>query len=728
MKLQYINKLLCIAILAVVSFSCTDPYVCKLEPEKPGEMALTEHLNSFDVLKNYIEEQTGTPFQLGTYHPARDFLAKELPYSMVCTNFQALDIGNSFTPVSVSNESGDMDFSTLQMLAEETATTGLTLYGGNLLANTGQRAEYLNELIAPIFIPVVPETGVTTVKDFENDALGTTYPMTGNSTSTVEEDPDGQSGHVLRVGNAGTPANRSYPTFEITLPEGRVLGDYITVMIDFHGTGATGLYGGGMVMAVNGKTGSGYQTPANYGCGDGRWGRGLIVMELSTIPLTDDEKQSTSFSLYLGSGTGAGNYLIDNIKMAYEKVASGKTVIDFESDAIGTVYPMTGNSMARVVQDPDGVSGNVLRVGEPGNAANYSFPRFQVTLPDGRKLGDYSTVSLDFRGTGSTGLYGGGMRLRINGREMVYGSPSSYGCGDGSWGRGLISMNLAEFALTDEEKQLTSFELATGSGTGAGDYYIDNISLTWKAADIIIEKTEQEKKDILTAELTKWITGYINAGGEGIKAWNVVSEPLESTAADENTFYWKDYIGNPDYARTAVGIARENATTTLDLFVSTTFEPDEESVQKAEDLITLIAAWEADNVTKIDGINVLLHLNYAKNLTQQQTNETVVGQLFEKLAESGKQIRISDLKMTISNAGGTVLRSSEVSADDRLLAADYYTFVIKRYFSTIAKEKQYGISFAQMVETTNGTIICPWNVYHNRTEIYVGIVDGLQQE
>jgi hypothetical protein len=724
--MKYIKKLICVTALVIVVVSCIEEYDRKLNPTKPEEVTSNEYLNSFDVLKSYVANQTTAPFQLGVYLSPSDFLAKELPYSMACTNFQALETGDFFTPVSVTNESGDLDFSTLQTLVEEIDAAALTLYGGVLLANTEQRAEYLNGLIAPIVIPVVPESGVTTVKDFENDALGTTYPMTGNSTSTVEEDPDGKSGHVLRVGNAGTPANRSYPKFEIELPAGRVLGDYTTVSIDFRGNGSYGLYGGGMVMAINNKTGSGYKTPSGYGCASDSWGRGVIVMELSTIALTDEEKNSASFTLHLGSGTGAGNYLIDNIKMAYEVSAGGKVTIDFENDNLSKEYPMTGNSLSVVENDPDGKSGKVLHVGTTGNLTNYSYPKFQVKLS--QPLSYFSTVSLEFRGTGSTGLYGSGMRLIINGREKTYGSPSSFGCGNGAWGRGMIVMNLADFGLTDAEKQLTSLELAVGSGIGGGDYYIDNIALTWKASDIVIEKTEEEKKDILTAELEKWIGGMVASTGESVKAWNIVSEPLDNTASDANTFYWKDYLGEPDYARTAVRLARAAATTSLDLFVSNTFEPDENSVQKVEDLITLIAEWEADNVTKINGINVILHLNYSKNLIQQQANEQIVSGLFGKLAASGKQIRISDLKMTVSNAAGTVMKAVELTADDRSLAADYYAFVFKKYFSAIAKEKQYGISFAQMVESKDDTTACPWNVNNNRTGVYIGIVDGLKQE
>jgi hypothetical protein len=722
-----INKLISIALLTLAAGACTDAYDCRQTPAKPDDVAAAEYLQSFEVLKTYIADPTASPFRLGAHLSPADFLAQDLPYSMLLSNFQALELGNAFTPLSVTDDNGDPDFSPLQTLVEAAATAGLTLYGGPLLANTGQRTDHLNRLIAPIVIPIVPESGITLIHNFDDDPLGATYPMTGNSTATVVDDPDRQSGHVLRIGSTETPANRSYPQFTITLPEGRVLGDYTTLSIDFRGGGSTGLYGSGMVLSINGKTGSGYQSPSGYGCAGDVWGRGLIVLPLATIPLSDDEKQSTAFTLYVGSGTGAGNYFVDNLRMAYEKVASGKTVIDFETDAPGRDYPMTGNSLARVAPDPDGVSGQVLHVGQAGNAANYSYPRFQITLPAGQKLGNCTTVSVDFRGTGSTGLYGSGMRLRINGREKTYNSPSGYGCGDGRWGRGMIAMNLADFELTDDEKQLTTFELATGSGTGAGDYYLDNLTLLWKAEDIIIEKTEEEKKTLLTAELTQWMSGLLTAAGPSIRVWDVVGQPLDAPSADANPFAWKTYLGEPDYARTAAKIARDHAPAPLDLFVSIAVEPTPASLQQVDDLVALIAAWEADGDTKIDGINVLLHLNYSQNPTQQQANESTLARLFEKLAATQKHIRLSDLRMTLSNPSGTLRKAAELTVADRRSTAAYYTLVLQRYFSTVSKEQQYGLSLAPLSETNDGTDLAPWNGNNNRTEIYAGLVDGLKQ-
>jgi hypothetical protein len=566
--MKSINKLTSLAMLTLAVASCTEQYNRDLNLPKPEEVALSEHLNSFDALKTYVTGQAGAPFRLGVYLPPDDFLSKGLPYSMVCTNFQVLEVGNFYTPLALTDESGAFDFSTLEKFAQEAGAAGLTLYGGVLLSHREQRAAYLNGLLAPDTILGERESGTMTIADFEADALEKTYPMTNGSTATVVADPAGGAGHVLNVGNTETPANQSFPKIDVTLPDGLTLGRCVSLIMDFYGTGSTGLYGQGMRMGLN------------------------------------------------------------------------------------------------------------------------------------------------------------------NNENVGYSSPSGFGCSDGAWGRDVISLAFSALNLTDEEKALTSFTLKFGSATGSGNYYLDNVRIYWEIGDgdQIIEKTDAEKKEILVAELAKWIGGIVNAGDESVKAWSIVDEPLDENPPDDNTFQWENYLGEPGYARTAVKLARDTAATPIDLFVSCTFEQDNSPAIKAENLTTLINEWEADNVTKIDGINALLHLTYSKNPQQQQANEEAVESLLTMLAESGKQIRISDLKMSISNAEGVALRAAEATADDRRLAADYYTFVLKKYFAAVAKDKQYGISFAQMSETPDGVVVCPWNVNSNRTELYVGIVNGLKQE
>ena len=88
----------------------------------------------------------------------------------------------------------------MQLVADAVKGTDITLYGGTLCSNQGQRTAYYNELIQPIIIPFVPEKGKTVICDFENDELGKAYGMTGGSQAVVENDPDGKSGKALHVG------------------------------------------------------------------------------------------------------------------------------------------------------------------------------------------------------------------------------------------------------------------------------------------------------------------------------------------------------------------------------------------------------------------------------------------------------------------------------------------------------------------------------------------------
>lgn len=67
----------------------------------------------------------------------------------------------------------------MQLVSDAVKGTDITLYGGTLCSNQGQRTAYYNELIQPIIIPFVPEKGKTVICDFENDELGTAYGMTG---------------------------------------------------------------------------------------------------------------------------------------------------------------------------------------------------------------------------------------------------------------------------------------------------------------------------------------------------------------------------------------------------------------------------------------------------------------------------------------------------------------------------------------------------------------------
>lgn len=737
--MKYFNhKLIGFVMMGVAVMACTDEYDCNLQVEKPEEVANSEYLASFDLLKSYINREAGSPFKFTANMASADFSKKDIGYSTILSNFDGLDIGGSFMPVSTLKEDGTYNFGLMKVVSDDAKEAGVTLFGGTLCSNQGQRAAYYNELIQPIIIPFIPEKGKTVICDFENDELGTNYGMTGGSVAVVENDPDGRSGKALHVGTDDNKAAYSHPKFNVKLPEGRKLGDYVNLTIDMRIVNEDGIYGAGMRVFINGQEFSIGTNAKGFGCEPNTWNRGAVInLKSAQTPgfiLPDEMKGLTEFELAVGSASGGAQYYLDNIVMNYEVAGNGVTKIDFEDDELGKTYPMTGNSSCVVENDPSG-SGKVLHVGTSSSLCNYSYPTFKVKLQEGRTLGDYTALSLDMFLIDGKGGWGSGMRVLINGQEFNSGKgPHAFGCEANKWGRDLIYITFQKEGDTPENgkiiipnslRSLTEIEIAVGSGSGEWHAYIDNISLHWKADDTIIEKTPEEKKTILTGELNKWIGGMVNAGGETVNVWNIIGEPLDKTT-DANTFNWGEYLGEVEYARTAVKLARDTAKIDLSLFVSNTFNQGEEMGQKADEIIALVNAWEADNVTKIDGYNILLHAVYSKDATSQKANEEMITALFGKLAQTGKPIRVSDLSMMVEDIDGNFIQSSRLTEDERSAAANYMAFIMKEYRKTIASDKQYGISISSMTESSTGNKVCPWTAGYNRNGMYEGIVEGLK--
>ena len=98
----------------------------------------------------------------------------------------------------------------------------------------------------------------------------------------------------------------------------------------------------------------------------------------------------------------------------------------------------------------------------------------------------------------------------------------------------------------------------------------------------------------------------------------------------------------------------------------------------------------------------------------------MISELFDKLAQTGKLIRVSDLSMMVEDTEGKFIQTSKLTADERSAAANYIAFIMKEYRKTIASDKQYGISISSMTETSTGNKICPWTSGYNRNGMYEG--------
>ena len=745
--MKYINnKIILFTCIVGSIMSCTDEYDCQLQVEKPQNAAINEYLAQFDLLKSYID-RSGTPFQLAVNVPGSEFAKKEIAFSTVFTNFDAVDMNGSYDPLNTLKEDGTYNFVGMQTAANVAAEAGVTLYGGILCSSQGQRAAYYNKLIEPKDIPVEVQKGTTKLFNFENDAIGTGYPMTGNSLAVVEEDPTGESGHVLHVGTNDVKAAYSYPKFHVVLPAGRKLGDYVRLNIDLRFVGTDGIWGDGLRVLINGNE---YKpnTNGNDFCGGGdKWKReGIINLKDATTPpgfvVPESLGNLTEFDLAIGAYSGGAQFYIDNISMDYEVSGKGSTVINFEEDELNATYPMTNGATATVIQDPANESGKVLFI----DHAAYSFPKFTVKLNEGKTLGDYTGMSMDMRLI--AGKYGGGMSVIMNGQTIPLNRNAlEYGCDDNdTWKRGGVYVTFvkqgtytalgetvpaATIEIPDAMKDLNEIEFSIGSSSGNWTAYIDNLIFVWEAKPQHIEKTPEEKKEIFTKEMEKWIGGMVYAGvneTKSVKAWNIIGNPLDKTVNDK-TFNWGEYLGEVEYARTAVKIARDtvkNANVDLELFVSNTFGQYDEMGNMADELISLVNAWEEDNVTKIDGYNILLNAIYSKDVTFQEGNKTMITNLFDKLGKTGKLIRVSDLSMMVEELDGNFIAINKLTEEDRAAAASYMAFIMQEYRRLIPADKQYGISISGITETNTGYKLCPWTSDYNRNEMYEGIVDGLK--
>jgi Beta-1,4-xylanase len=726
--MKHINKLLLVAATSAVFVSCVDEYKSDFLPEKPEDVAMNELLNSYDVLKTYIDRSAIPNFKLGMGISLSDFTNQETLYSLSVNNFDEVTASSGMTHSAIVGDNGTMDFHPIANYIEIAQAVDLAVYGLALCSNSQLNDIFLNNSIAPIPVPKSEDAlkGTTEVNDFNADGIGATYPMTSGGSSTVTTDPDDPSNNVLHVVGAQT-----HPTFNVTLPEGIKLSDCSIISLMFYGPGSGGLYGQGMRLSINGSSLFQFGSPQSFGCGENRWG--TIRLDLSTISLSAEQKQLNTFTIAVGSATGAANYYIDDVKIDWEKAASEDVeVTGFEGDAIGVTFPTTNGGSATVAVDPKDASNKALRV-----IGAQTHPIFNVELPEGVRLSNCKTIKLRFHGTGSTGLYGQGMRLSINGGELLqFPSPSANGCPDGNWGT--INLDLSTVNWSKSQRLLTSFTMAVGSATGAADYYIDDIAIEWEESEEI-ERTEEEIEEIVTGALNSWIEGMMIANQGYIKVWDVVSFPMSDDNSlmlknaeleDNSDFYWSDYMGE-NYARTAVKFAREHFATNggsgdLKLFVAESGLVN--NLEKGERLIRMIQQWESDNVTTIDGISSQLRLTYSMDHAQQLSNEQKIIDLFNLLKNSGKLIRISELDINIVGADGSAIITDNVTSTQQAAISDFYTFIVSNYIDIIPADKQYGITHWKVVDESgsNGRSVGLWDKNYNRKQTFAGFVDGFE--
>ena len=714
------NKSLYISSFAIslLLAACADEQIAEFQVEKPAIIEQYEYLNAYDALKTYVDRTANPNFKLGIALGANDFVAGEQVHSLAISNFDEMTAGNEMKYASCVSDDGTMNFYNVTNFVNEAKAAGMTIYGHTLGWHSQQNIKYLNSLIADK--EVVGDGSVTNKYAYQSDFEdGNPIGGWGNNSTleVVNEGPDGSK--CLKMTNPSV-VNPWEAQAAIDLPFDGGQVYYLSFKVK---------------GSVEGSMGASFQHSADYG-GRGDFPSMNITTDWTEV-LVSTTAQDGADRFLFNYGAYAGSIYIDDLAIYYEsnagEVAIPVSVIEDDYSS-GTPIGGWGGHTSSVV---DGV----CVVENPSESQSWEKQLcYEVTTP-------FTNGTVYF------------LRLKIKGTKessigVGFQNPNGYiGCGD-----------FPALQVTTDWKEVTISTACTGEGAtrllfniGAyvGTLYFDDVCLYYEKSANAIPLTPEEKKDTLTWALDNWIKGMMEATGGYVTAWDLANETV-SGADDDNdgiydlqsaengdptaNFYWPDYLGDIDYVRILESKTRKyfaeygGNPSDLKLFINDfNLESWWDGNMKAKSLVEWIKRWEDDGVTKIDGIGTQMHVSYILNEADQKAQEDAIVNMFKILAESGKLVKISELDMGIvDKAFGTGIKTENVTLEQQQKMAEFYTFIIRKYFEIIPVNQQYGIT--QWCATDSpadsgwrgGEPVGLWDLNYNRKPAYEGFVNGLR--
>lgn len=710
---QYI-KLLPALALGIVMGSCADDALLPYAVEKPTSVAQYEYLNHYDVLKSYIDRAKNPNFKLGLAASVSDFVQMGGVYEAVTTNFDEMTAGNAMKYASVVADDGTMNFSTVSNFVETAKAAGITIYGHTLGWHAQQNMTYLKGLIADKEGEVTPGE-IEEVNDVYVDysTLGTYNYWHGDQVDAT----------INAAGN-------------LLIHNPEVVDPYYT--IQYHV--ANGLVASPdikyTVTAKIRATGEGYLTCC-IGDWNGQQNKALaFTTEWEEVKLTFTGVDTSDGFVMFQSGNFAGDIEIEWLKVTHEEASShGEEVPVFEHD-YSDGQPIGGWGTDLAISVADGV----CVIENPSAAQSWEK---QLCYEQATPFENGKTYILKLKVKGSKdGSIGAGFQ-----------NPQGYiGCGD--FPAFSVSTDWQDVKVSTTCTGDNATRLLFNVGTYVGTLYFDDVCLYYEKKAGGIEMTPEEKKDTLTWALQNWVKGMMEATGGYVTAWDLANETvsgadndgdgfydLQSSANGDpaTNFYWTDYLGDIDYVRTLEASARKyfaeygGDPTKLKLFINDfNLESWWDGNKKAKSLVEWIRRWEADGVTKIDGIGTQMHVSYILNEADQKAQEDAIVNMFEILAASGKLIKISELDMGIvDRAFGTGIKTEDVTYEQQLKMAEFYQFIISKYFEIIPVEQQYGITQWCATDSPSnsgwrpGEPVGLWDSNFRRKPTYAGFANGL---
>lgn len=734
MTMKHIDKLISGTIGVMLLASCADNSRLEYAPDKPGTLSQWEYLNEYDVLKSYIDRAANPAFKFGGGVSLSEFNKTGVVYSLAASNFDEVVAGYEMKHGPVVQADGSMNFGNVEAFVNNAKKAGLGVYGHTLCWHANQNAAYLNSLLAPTVIPGTggPTWDVVTSADFEtDDASNYQHNQNAEVSFTASGQGAGGTGRALKITNATVRTNDWDCQFFVAFsPAMAEVGDMYELSMDVR-SDAPATFGT-----------QAHTVPYSYKHWD------FFGSISSTAQWSKFTKQITVTNDILGTGAiafnlglTATNYYFDNITLKKYNPAGGGgpsldpsviTASDFENGAAG--WTGWGNSSTRELSaDGQGYGGKgfAYTLTNP-SATNYWSAQAAYDLSPA--LEPESAYRLNFKVRANAS---GTIRAELQ-------STSDYS--SDSFGTFAISSEWKEYTLETVVTKNDRNRFVISYGDFAGTVFIDDITLRRVNPDDggeqIIEKTPEEKREIITAELERWISGMLAVTKDYVKAWDVVNEPMSDwpdpsqlktgigkTDMADDEFYWQDYLGK-EYARKAIEFARRHGGDDMALFIND-YGLESTSQAKCRGLIAYVEYLESDGVTKVDGIGTQMHVTLRHNAEEQAAQEKAIDEMFEALAATGKLVKVSELDMGIQGEDGKNIKTEDATFEQLKKQADFYEFIVKAYFEHVPANQRYGITQWAITDSPAashwraGEPIGLWNLNYSRKPAYGGFANGL---
>lgn len=691
------------------------------------------YLDNYNHLKTYIDHDKYPNFKLGAGTTVSDYLNNSNTRGMINNNFSETVAGNAMKMSSCVNNNGTMNFSTVTNYVNKATESGLSVYGHTLAWHSQQPKGWLLSLIKDKPAEPIPGADTPVIFDVANKDFRTQKNIGWHSDfgqygfSVSYSDNDGlivhctkktsQNYEVQYVAMDGIPAE-SGKRYKVTFTVKGSSAGYLTSKM--------GDFSGGPYTNVN------------------------FTTEWQDVSVEYNNTINSPF-LLLQHGFFIGDVYIKNIKV--QEVLMGKTVTEArrclvvdvaakQQDAGDTQFHLRTNSFsagstytfsALVRADKKATVETKINPGGvncPIGKVEFS-PMWQTVTSSGTLNSDGSSILFNLSVLNEDNrFFFDDVSLKINGEERLVNG---------------------DFEGTD----LSTFKLKK-LGTRLIEPTISD-EITYLLLPTSTPLTPEEKHDALVGAMDKWISGMMKACNGKVKAWDVVNEAISGGGNDGqgnytlqhsegynsgtwdvggDAFYWQDYMGDLEYVRQAVRLARKYGPEDIKLFINDyNLESDWDDNKKLKSLINWIKKWESDGVTYVDGIGTQMHISYYKNPNTLASKKRHITKMFELMAASGKLVRVSEMDMGYQDINDKTVPTTQLTSEMDKEMADYYEWIISEFFRIVPPEQQWGIcqwcttdapgSITDQGGWRNGQPVGIWDLNKNRKHVYAGFVRGL---